>query len=106
MSKPRVLAFAFAVLAWTSAGLLYLTFVHDAGFPDGFLTELARAQRLLFGSLAAASTVLGLAFVALGLRNGPVRLVLALVALHVLAGAGSVAIDAYLRSHLADGAGG
>lgn len=70
MKIVRWMSFLFGALAWFLPALLYISRIRFFGFPDGHLTELERAERLLFQALLWPSAVFGVAFIAVGWRQG------------------------------------
>ncbi|MEQ1570913.1 MAG: hypothetical protein ABMA64_35110 [Myxococcota bacterium] len=97
--------------AWVTVEVAAWAYVHLtwAGFPDGHLTELDRAEQWLFGGFAAVGLAFGLAFAVLGWRAGrrPVGRALALaLAAYLALALGVAATHAVLASRLDSGQGG
>jgi hypothetical protein len=104
----RVLAFLMACFALTSSIFVYEE-VQLLGFPDGFLTELDQAERILanFFIWISFPTSLWLVFLSWIASQQKIRkkLCITIVLYIVLVTLLSV-IDFYLRQHLKSGGGG
>ena len=60
MNFSRLLSFGFATLALLLPVAIYVMYIQYLGFPDGHLTELERAERLLYWPFTAVSIILGI----------------------------------------------
>lgn len=81
----------------------------SAGFPDGFLSELARAQQRLFGFFVWVSFVIGLWFIVLGwlaAKRNVARQLKTTLVVYVLVVVVVFGVDIYLRQTLDSGGGG
>jgi hypothetical protein len=67
MKWHQVLAFLFSAVTLIASLLIYLQYSHMQGFPDGYITELGRAQRQLGHVLIGISLALGAYFTYLGI---------------------------------------
>jgi hypothetical protein len=104
MSMFRLCAFAMALLAFLLPVYLYGEFIWMAGFWDGFISELQRAEIPLFTAFNWLSLLLSAWFVYLGIiagRNDIARPLLYSCLLY-FAVAIVVGIDQHFRSTLMD----
>lgn len=62
----RIAAYLSGGIAFIASVLIYLTYVYQLGFPDGFISQLGYAQRNLAYLFIGISVVLGTYFVYLG----------------------------------------
>ena len=92
-----------AAFLWTIQALYFYVTGSDLGFPDGGLTELARARKPLYPVFAAFCLLAAVVTFALG-RRRPFRKLTFLVL--PVVGASLWAIDFYLAMSLDDGRGG
>ena len=109
MRLNRAIAYLFGCVALASSLLAYLDYVYMLGFPDGFVTELGRAERRLAYAFIGVSVVLAACFIYLGAsasRKAVGRKLFAAVVLYLMSVAGAFLIDYYCRSRLDNGAGG
>jgi hypothetical protein len=86
-----------------------MEYIYLLGFPDGFITELGRAQRNLayiFIGISVASASCFIYLGALASRKSIGRKLSVAVALYILSIVIIYSIDYYYRLHLMDGTGG
>jgi hypothetical protein len=108
MNHDRIFAFLIGCFIWAISAFGYLH-LRALGFPDGFLTEFDRAQKILLNGLVWISIPVGFWFIFLGTISfqqpitRKLRLTLLLYAMFVLL---LVSINFYLRQHLDHGGGG
>lgn len=109
MKVNRIIAYLIGCLALASAFLVYMGYIYQLGFPDGFITELGYAERKLAYIFIGISIILGSFFIYLGMA-GARRLMgkqLSItVILYVVFMVGIYLIDYYYHQHLDNGAGG
>ena len=109
MRWNRLLAYLIGCVALALSFVIYLTYVHGLGFPDGFITELGHAERRLAFIFIGISIVLGSYSTYLGkvaprksIRNKlSAAITLYLISIIVIS-----LIDFYYRSHLTGSGGG
>lgn len=104
----RILAFLMGCFALVSSVFVYQE-VRLLGFPDGFLTELERAERILAYIFILTSFLTSFWFVFLSWRASQQRVVTKLcvtILLYTVLVILLFAIDFYLRKHLRSGGGG
>jgi cellulose synthase/poly-beta-1,6-N-acetylglucosamine synthase-like glycosyltransferase len=105
--KQRNLAFLMGGISLVLAFVVYQT-QQNAGFPDGFLSELARAQQMLFSFFVWISAVAGLWFFVLGwlaAKRNAARQLNATLVVYVLTVVVVFGVDIYLRQILDSGGG-
>ena len=108
MLLKRATAFCFCVLTFALAFVLGQT-ARYLGFPDGYLTELDGARKLLYETFSRINIALGIYFLYLGLRlRQPSKGRHLLAPIVVLGGlvAIAVAVDCTLPLYLDRGQGG
>ncbi len=109
MKLTRILAYASACVTLTSSFLVYMGYIHLLGFPDGFITELAYAERRLALIFIGTNIVLGACFVYLGTvasrKNVGKKLAVAIFIYLIFLISVSL-IDYYYHIHLMGSAGG
>jgi len=101
--------FGVALLAFLVPAYLHLTFIFMAGFWDGFISELQRAEIPLFTWFDRFSVIMGFWFVLLGLlaRRKDVRTVfLYSCIVYLLVALCVIETDQHYRAHLFDDRGG
>jgi len=106
LSPAYPLALAFLCLAL--AAYAELQYVHQLGFPDGFVTELGAAERELALRFQLLSLLLLVWFLYLGLVSFGIdarRRVLYTAVLYAAAIGAFIAIDLYYQAHLVGGGG-
>jgi hypothetical protein len=89
--------------------LIYFEYVHGLGFPDGFITELAYAQRKLAYVFIAISMSIGSYFIYLGTRAGRKEIgktLSAAIILYLVFIASFTLINYYYHLHLTGSGGG
>jgi hypothetical protein len=109
MSLNRILAYLLACIALAASLLVYLEYIYQLGFPDGFITELGYAERQLARIFIGLSVVSASCFIYLGstaARKRSGKTLCAAVILYLIAIIGISLLDYYCRQHLMDGAGG
>jgi Kef-type K+ transport system membrane component KefB len=106
--RQRVLAYLMGGITLAASAFVYQQ-QQFVGFPDGFLTNLDRAEKTLFGFLIWASLAAGLWFIFLGCRaakrNISKQLYTTVIAYTILV-ALVLGVDFYLRQRLDSGGGG
>jgi hypothetical protein len=104
MISVRAWSYALGCLALAVPVLLYLLHFSSLGWPDGFLSELDRAEQDLFYLFSGASILLGLSLFWLGrtARRG----VAVATCLYLLLVGCSLAALFHFRSHLPGSGGG
>lgn len=83
----RIIAFLLACVTLALSLLVYFSFVYQLGFPDGFISELARAQRRLAYIFIGISLLFSAGFMYLGmvtLRKQMTKLLAVAVLLYVV----------------------
>ena len=109
MRLNRLLAYLIGCVALASSFLIYMTYVHGLGFPDGFITELGYAERRLAYIFIAVSIILSSYFTYLGIV-APRKLIghklSAAITLYLIFIIGLSLVDSYYQSHLTGSAGG
>ena len=108
MTRMNVYPFVLAVLMFAGSARLSV-FVTWLGFPDGFMSQLDRAEQQLAICLTWFSLAFGIGFLGLGAWSfrADVRKPLTYASILVLlVAAGSVALDLHFRSYMMDSAGG
>jgi hypothetical protein len=108
MRLTRVAAYLMAGVATALLLLAYMGYVYLLGFPDGFISELGRAQRRLAYIFVGISLASGACFIYLGVTPQkriarPLAVVTALYALVIVA---VLLIDGCYRSSLTGNTGG
>ncbi len=109
MSLNRLLAYLIACAAFASCFLIYLTYIHGLGFPDGYISELGYAERRLAYIFIGTSVVFGSYFTYLGLvasRKSIGRHLSLAISLYVIAIISFSLIDYYYGSNLMGSTGG
>ena len=109
MNLPRFLACAVGLVSLGLSLYAYAEYIRLLGFPDSHLTALGSAERRLAAIFIALSLLFNPSLIYLALvanrRNVGGSLAVAVV-WYLLVLAGTVALAAYLRSHLDGGIGG
>ena len=109
MKLIRAAAYLFGLTAFAAAFFVYAEYVYMLGFPDGYITDLGRAERQLAYVFIGISLIAGTYFVYLGwaaTKNKigvklPVVIVLYMIFVFCL-----FVIDNHFHSYLDNGAGG
>ena len=109
MKFGRIIAFLLVLATGVAAAFVYLEYVYMPGFPDGFITELERVERMLAYVFIGINCAAGTAFAYLGRtmerpRRGLKLCVVA--ALYSMAAFCLLMIAAYFASFMDNGAGG
>lgn len=109
MNLPRLTAYLSSSAMLASALFVYAEHVYLLGFPDGFVSELDRAERrlavvVIVASLSMGSYLLRLGYLAARQAIGK-RLLVAL-ALYLLIWLAVLCLDHHARSYLPGGGGG
>lgn len=109
MNLTRVFTWLAGMAAWVLALCAYAEYVYLLGFPDGYITELAAAERKLALVFIGVSVPWGAYLLFLGRiaahRKVGDRFAVAVV-LYLLFMLGAAVVDVYYQAHLADGSGG
>ena len=109
MKFQKILTYILGIVACIVFVFIYLFYIRWLGFPDGYLSALDRAEKILFTAFMWFSLIAGLYFICLGLISSQqtlnIRLYIGLffylgVMIFVLV------VDYYFRLNLDDGAGG
>jgi hypothetical protein len=109
VKSTRVVAYLLAVIALALSLLVYMNYVYMLGFPDGFITELGRAQRRLAYLFIAISMIFSAYFIYLGvvaLQKRIARPLSVVVTLYSLVIVAVSLVDMYYRSSLTGSGGG
>jgi hypothetical protein len=109
MKLNRLLAYLAGCIAFASTFFIYLTYIHGLGFPDGFISELAHAERRLAYFFIAASIVLGSYLLYLGIvasRKSIGFRLSAAITFYLISVVILSLVDSYYRSNLMGSAGG
>ncbi|HKO96509.1 MAG TPA: hypothetical protein VJU86_05945 [Pyrinomonadaceae bacterium] len=109
MKPSRFLAYLVATVAFGLSILAYLEFIHLLGFPDGFITELSYAERMLARIFIGISVVLASYCIYLGVLATKKKIAKKLsgaMILYLVFMIGIALLDYYFRQHLMDSAGG
>ncbi len=67
MKLNRHLSYFFGFISFAVPVFVYLAYVQYLGFPDGYVTDLERAGRILYNFFLCISSALGIIFFYLGL---------------------------------------
>lgn len=105
-ARTRLLALSFAAIAYASTLAVYLKYDFMAGFPDGYLTTLDRAQQSLYLWYAFGAFCFSAGFLFLATRSADHRIVVKLAVAFALFYTAVAGIDLFLGAHLEDGWGG
>jgi hypothetical protein len=109
MRLSRLLAYLVGGIALASTLFIYLTYIHGLGFPDGFISELAHAERRLAYIAIGMSIILGSYLVYLGnvaSRKSIGYKLSAAITLYVISVIVVSVVDYYYQSNLMGSAGG
>jgi hypothetical protein len=96
----RIIALLFACVSLGLGLFSYFEFIYQLGFPNGFISELARAQRRLAYIFIAISVIFSAWFVFLGIVAGRKQALSVAVILYLVTLASIVLVDFYYRSNL------
>ncbi|MGG6267647.1 hypothetical protein ACQ4M3_11685 [Leptolyngbya sp. AN03gr2] len=105
----RIVAYLSGGIAFVTSALIYLIYVYQLGFPDGFISELGYAQRNLAYLFIGISVGLGTYFIYLGAiasRKWIGRRLAIAVFLYVISAIVISMINYYYRLHLPGSTGG
>ncbi|MBC8159972.1 MAG: hypothetical protein H7Z42_02030 [Roseiflexaceae bacterium] len=105
----RVFAYLLGCVAFVASFLVYVEYIHMLGFPDGFISELGRAERQLAFLFIGTSLMLGSYVVYLGSmasRKGIGKRVSVVGLLYVLFIMTLSLADYYFRVYLTGSGGG
>jgi len=105
----RIVAYLSGGIAFVASVLVYLIYVYQLGFPDGFISELGHAQRNLAYLFIGISLGLGTYFIYLGTiaaRKSIGRRLAIAASLYVICAIVISIIDYYYRLNLPGSAGG
>lgn len=69
MSFDRLISVFFGILSIALPFFVYLVHIRYLGFPDGYMTELDRAGKILYGIFSCLSAPIGFFFFYLGLSG-------------------------------------
>lgn len=106
--SPRIIALLMACLAFILAFGVYMKYIYQLGFPDGFISDMAYAQKNLAYIFMAISVVVGLFFIYIAGIN-PKRMIKTLgmtSVLYFLLILVALLLNSYYRSTLTGGTGG
>jgi hypothetical protein len=109
MRATRIFAYLAGCLAFALSLLVYMDYIYHLGFPDGFITELGRAERQLAYIFIGVSVILGSCFIYLGWvasRKRVCKKLSAAIVLYLVSIISLSLMDYYYRLHLMDSAGG
>ncbi len=109
MKLNRIFAYLIACIALASALFAYMEYVYMLGFPDGYISELGYAQRMLAYVFIGMSVSLGSYFIYLGwtaLRKKISKRLSIAALLYLIFIIGIAVVDYYCRLTLMDSAGG
>jgi hypothetical protein len=109
VKATRAVAYLLAGGALVLSLLAYMSYVYMLGFPDGFISELGRAQRRLAYIFTGISLALGGCFIYLGAvapQKKIARSLAVVTALYSLVIIVVLLIDTYYRSSLTGSGGG
>ncbi len=105
----RIPAFLMICMTWMLGLIAYFGFIYQLGFPDGFISELGRAQRKLAYIFIGVSFILSVWFIYLGmvaLRKRIAKPLLAAVILYLVIIVAVLLLDYYFRLNLTGSGGG
>jgi hypothetical protein len=105
----RIVAYLMGGLALVASFLVYTEYIHQLGFPDGFITELGYAERRLAYLFIGISLLFGVGFIYLGQiasRREIGKKLAAAFILYLIFILTIVLIDCYYRLHLMGSSGG
>ncbi len=109
MKKSRYLSLFLGFITLIMLVFGYLEYVHNLGFPDGYISEFSRAGKIFYKILVGPFLTLGLYFIYLGWNASKQKinkkLIIAVIIL-IFCIAAVVIIDNYLFLHLDHGQGG
>jgi hypothetical protein len=109
MKLNRIIAYLIGCLTLVSSFPVYMEYIYQLGFPDGYITELGYAERRLAYIYIGISFILGLSFIYLGTAGARKRIgkqLSAATILYLLSVVSIYLIDYYYRLHLDNGVGG
>jgi hypothetical protein len=109
MRSTRLLAYLIGCIALASSFFIYMTYINGLGFPDGFISELAHAERRLAYIFIAVSLTLGSFIVYLGSvasRKSTRYKMSAVITLYVISVIVISLVDYYYQSTLMGSTGG
>ena len=105
----RIIAYLLGCLTSVASFLIYIEYIHQLGFPDGFITELGYAERRLAYLFIGISILFGVGFIYLGQiaprREIGKKLAAALI-LYLIFILSLALIDYYYHLHLMGSTGG
>lgn len=108
MRTSRFYPFGLATAILGLSSYCYVEYVARSGFWDGYVSELDRAEKALASGFIAISGLMALWFIFVGVtsfRNTRMKLFYG-SGFYMIIVIVSFGLDLYLRSHLADSAGG
>lgn len=108
MKRNRILAYLLGIIALITASFVFYT-LRFKGFPDGYLTELDRAERRLFSVYILVNIIAGLYCLYLGRIASEKRVgkrLLVVTLLYVILTAVIFVVDDYYILNLDNGIGG
>jgi hypothetical protein len=109
MKLNRILAYLIGCIILASSFIIYMDYIYMLGFPDGFITELARAERRLAYIFIGISVISASCFIYLGSaasRKRTGKKLSVVILLYLISVISISLVDYYYRLHLMDGSGG
>jgi UDP-N-acetylmuramyl pentapeptide phosphotransferase/UDP-N-acetylglucosamine-1-phosphate transferase len=109
MKGFRLLTYSFAFVASLLALFTYMKYVYMIGFPDGFMSERASAERILFSIFSGVSILFGFYFFYLGwilIRENTTKKVVITGLFYLLILMFVCIVDYYWQCHLMGDCGG
>ena len=109
MTLSRIIAYLLGGVAFVASFLIYIEYIHQLGFPDGFITELGYAERRLAYLFIGISVLFGSCFIYLGQiapRTEIDKKLAATLILYLISILSLALIDYYYHLYLMGSAGG
>jgi hypothetical protein len=109
MKLNRFISFFLGFISLTLPAFIYKFYIGWMGFPDGYITECERAEKILYRIFILPEIAFGLFFIYLGWTASKQRItrkLTASLALFILYLIVIIIVDGYLRLHLDNGRGG
>jgi hypothetical protein len=106
MKPSRIITYGMAVIAFALSILAYINYIYMLGFPDGFISELAVAQRRLVYIFILASSVFAVIFIYQGVAKKPSKALGISSTLYILMIVVLLLINAYYGVNLTGSIGG
>ena len=109
MKLNRLLSYFFGYIVLLVPAFVYVLHLHFLGFPDGHLTELERAEIILYKISIGPMIILGIYFCYLGFianKQSIKKKLMISIFIYIILISVIIIIDFYLRLHFDHGIGG